>query len=458
MDQARLAVKANLDQYDSSDLARSSTWQRLQANPQTAILTGHTIDTAGDPVELYHPAFSAFLQNLKSPDRPDAETNDKFLNYRSNSLWSPLEDINHASMTLEDLGVLIGETFPGIKKSDKAFESAITEEGGACCIAIQARHGFGPNGEDPLVLAALAYAKYWTSRKVKGVFDTSCCPTLIVVAAGPWVCVFGGIFLAQPVVQRFTDMIQVSHNPSRPDDLGQLVRLFHSISIATQALRSFYLDSNYSRLDPSTRPFPYCTSYLDHDGHKVDYKYIKRLGSGGKPSTSQVFLAKALDSSNPKPIVVKFVERYNGQAHRLLAEQDLAPQLLYDGTTHSDGQIGSDYYMIVMDFVNGIRFDQLPPKLLSKEVTNSIEKALQTLHDADLVFGDLRPLNVMVLRDATGTPTNAQLVNFEWCGKHQEGRYPLRISRSFDWVSGVSWGGVMDKGHDIEMMKKLFSM
>ncbi|QRV79825.1 kinase domain protein [Ceratobasidium sp. AG-Ba] len=297
-------------------------------------LTGHTIDTAGDPVELYHPAFSAFLQNLSSPDRPDAETNNKFLDYRSNLLWSPLEDINHASMTLADLFVLIGETFSGIKKSDKSFESAITEEGGACCIAIQSRHGFGPNGEDPVVLAALAYAKYWTSRKVKGVFDTSCCPTLIVVTAGPWVCVFGGIFLAQPVVQRFTDMIQVSHNPSRPDDLGQLVRLFHSIAIATQTLRSFYLDSNYSRLDPSTRPFPYCTSYLDHDGHKVDFKYIKRLGSGEHFSTSRVFLAKTLDSSNPKPIVVKFVERYNGQAHRLLAEQDLAPQLLYDGTTH----------------------------------------------------------------------------------------------------------------------------
>ncbi|QRV79824.1 hypothetical protein RhiJN_07839 [Ceratobasidium sp. AG-Ba] len=111
-----------------------------------------------------------------------------------------------------------------------------------------------------------------------------------------------------------------------------------------------------------------------------------------------------------------------------------------------------------MDFVDGIRFDRLPPKLPSKEVTNSIEKALQILHDADFVFGDLRPLNVVVLRDATGTPTKAQLVNFEWCGKHQEGRYPLRMSRSFEWVPGMNWGGIMDKEHDSEMKKKLFSI
>jgi len=49
-----------------------------------------------------------------------------------------------------------------------------------------------------------------------------------------------------------------------------------------------------------------------------------------RDATCTTCLAKTLDAS-PKFIVVKFVERYDLDAHKLLEEMDAAPRLLYYG-------------------------------------------------------------------------------------------------------------------------------
>lgn len=252
-------------------------------------------------------------------------------------------------------------------------------------------------------------------------------------------------------------MLWIGDNPSLPNEIYKLARVFHPVSLARQALHSFYQDLTLRSPDLSIRPFPYCTSYFDSDGREVKFKYVKRLAFGDQLSTRMVFLAKIMDTGYSKSIVVKFVEQYNSQAHRLLAEHGLAPQLLFDGTTHPNGRFGSSYAMIVMDYVNGIPFDQFTAwTLLSPRFIESVRNAIRILHNANLVFGDLRRSNVMVLRDTSGTAVKAQLVDFDWCGKHLDARYPPRMNRSLEWAPGMKPGGLMDRVHDEDMMDKLF--
>ncbi|GJJ11204.1 hypothetical protein Clacol_005436 [Clathrus columnatus] len=65
--------------------------------------------------------------------------------------------------------------------------------------------------------------------------------------------------------------------------------------------------------------------------HTVRFEYLRPLEP--EESLCVTFLAKQLtsESTDDKLIVVKFVERYGEQAHRLLAAEKLAPELFYLG-------------------------------------------------------------------------------------------------------------------------------
>ena len=101
--------------------------------------------------------------------------------------------------------------------------------------------------------------------------------------------------------------------------------------------------------------------------------------------------------------------------------------------------------MVVMDFVR----ERNSGKWLNKGALEAVKKAVKALHDAQLVFGDLRRPNILV------TDTGAMLIDFDWCGKESEARYPVEINMSITWPSGVDSGTEMKREHDNEMVRKL---
>ena len=122
----------------------------------------------------------------------------------------------------------------------------------------------------------------------------------------------------------------------------------------------------------------------------------------------------------------------------------MAPRLLYcglldgetdvrDGDDRVRGSIrtGGLYVgpirMVVMDYIEGSTLDktQNPPE----DTCSKIEKAIKTLHDSKFVFGDLRALNVMISNDKT----KVYLIDFDWSGKVNKARYPLRLSMKVAW-------------------------
>jgi serine/threonine protein kinase len=198
--------------------------------------------------------------------------------------------------------------------------------------------------------------------------------------------------------------------------------------------------------------FPYINSY-SINGNEVRFKYLQRL----KPErTSSVFKAQVLDDS--KFIVVKFVRRYNEEAHALLANFNLAPQLYYvepePQQSFATGQIlVRRPRMIVMEYVDGDSprdafYHEKPPQNFFDDINEAIEK----LHQKDLVFGDLRGPNIIV-----GERGNVKLIDFDWCGEAGKARYPpdLNDSSTIGWHPGVKKQGLMEKEHDVWMQDVL---
>lgn len=158
-----------------------------------------------------------------------------------------------------------------------------------------------------------------------------------------------------------------------------------------------------------------------------------------------------------KTVVIKTARRYNAKAHRLLAEVGHAPELLYCSTEDSNPEDLGGLILVVMGFVGGSTahewygINPLPPPIFSK-----VQEATTVLHAENIVFGDLRPPNIMVTEDE-----RVMLIDFDGCGVHAEGTYPFSLndaqksSGSIDWHPDFTRGGKMLKEHDIYRLNSM---
>jgi hypothetical protein len=155
-------------------------------------------------------------------------------------------------------------------------------------------------------------------------------------------------------------------------------------------------------------------------------------------------------SYGAKPVLVKFCETYSESAHMILAAEGLAPAI------HYCSQILGGAFMAVMDLVQGrdayheFKHRDLPPTVLE-----DIQLALKTLHDAELVFGDVRRPNIMAVktRNQHGSDEwHARLMDFDWSSL---GGPAMRVNKDIRWARGVEAAHVIEKQHDLDMLEKL---
>ena len=158
-----------------------------------------------------------------------------------------------------------------------------------------------------------------------------------------------------------------------------------------------------------------------------------------------VFKARAHTSFGVETVVVKFAYTYSREGHNLLAQSDppLAPRLWFCEKVESIGM-----YVVVMDFVASQDCG------MSAAERTSLRDAVELLHTRDLVFGDLRDPNV--LRCPGG---GVFLIDFDWCGKVGEARYPSDINLNKDygmpWHKDVRRRGLIEKEHDMHLLEAL---
>jgi len=118
----------------------------------------------------------------------------------------------------------------------------------------------------------------------------------------------------------------------------------------------------------NVRPLPFITEY----GPDITkFTYSSRLTPENK---YRLLYQAALDDVPNSPIIVKFVQRYNTDAHCLLAAQGLAPKLHYSST--DDNVRYGKRLMIVMDYI-----DLKPPSgRLTEQQCNRVKDAINILH------------------------------------------------------------------------------
>jgi serine/threonine protein kinase len=278
----------------------------------------------------------------------------------------------------------------------------------------------------------------------------TCCPTFLLATAGPWFTILGAAFTDKWIVQRLTDFIWVGLDATLNEPhYNRVARIMHSLSTNLRKLRAYYIglkvvDTVPDGLHP--RYFPSVHAFLDETSGIITFDYIQPLEID---STCVTFLARTTEIT-PRSVVVKFVQHYGDAAHRLLAKEKLAPELLYYGNVgvlEGDPSYGH-LRMVVMEYIDGQTLNKvkrIPPTLMDQ-----IRHALEILHAAGYVFGDLRQPNVMITK-----AQSVKLIDFDWAGKHMESRYPILISRNLPWPAGVEALSLMQASHDLEMLKKL---
>ena len=97
--------------------------------------------------------------------------------------------------------------------------------------------------------------------------------------------------------------------------------------------------------------------------------------------------------------------------------------------------------MIVMEFVPAptarkvfapqVKSGEAQTKTAPDNLFQDIANAIKILQKENLVFGDLRTSNILVV----GPDEGAKLIDFDWCGEDGKDRYP----RTLNDEGGISW-------------------
>ena len=147
---------------------------------------------------------------------------------------------------------------------------------------------------------------------------------------------------------------------------------------------------------------------------------------------------------------VKFCTQYGAKAHRLLADRNFAPRL-----RHCVELVGR-VIMVVMDIVEDASsaFHTYRGRDLPPDVAKKVKEAVDVLHGAGFVHGDIRRPNVMV---RVGDELNVMLIDFDWAQEAGQARYPpsLNDSGQIPWARGTVAGGLIEVAHDNHMVEML---
>ena len=254
------------------------------------------------------------------------------------------------------------------------------------------------------------------------------------------------------IVQRLTDYIWVGLDSVLSEShITHIARAFYALKASLKKLNSYYESLRPTgNLLADSRYFPSITAYRPHGGELVQFNYVGFLEN----CPDCITLRARVRTMPAQDIVVKFVDRYGQKAHQILADEGLAPKLLYCGSPrlNDDEPSYQSISMVVMEYVDGDTFAVAKQRMSEesiKKVRSTVRRALLLLHSHGLVFGDLRPWNVMITKSG-----EVKLIDFNWSGEEGQAKYPLLISPEIAWPEGVRALAVMRREHDSEMLSK----
>ncbi|CAG8504006.1 10875_t:CDS:2 [Cetraspora pellucida] len=288
-------------------------WEICNINP-LKIFNLRPSDCRGPPVALFHPVFSQFLV-----DKCNCKLNVPADLYIRVSEFSKMvgQIYQDESKRQEALRPFFASLFDGFQPI-----SFITDNGAiiddvlltdntkfgekAAPVIWEYKNEIGTSGKDLLIQAGCEFAKYWAQFGVVKIRKSSCCPSIIIAIAGPWICILGGIYLEKPVIEPLTDFIFMIDRPE--DDgkrVGQLAIFFEALRLAYRTLDNYYKNlSEPDEIEGKTiqRFFPYRNHY-QVGGNEVRFIYLNKLTE--EPAN---FVWKA-ETNEGKTVIIKFTKK-----------------------------------------------------------------------------------------------------------------------------------------------------
>ncbi|EIW58870.1 uncharacterized protein TRAVEDRAFT_37662 [Trametes versicolor FP-101664 SS1] len=418
------------------------------------------------PVELFHSAFATFLaiagDDTRQPSEDVIDGTVKLMKTASQIGTSEALRQPESSQILTQL--LDYPVMQSLNQNRTVADHVIVHsrlvdpKGSALLCVCEEKLEIGSSG-DATVQGSFSYIQHWAQENLKALASACCAPSFIIALSGPWVIVLGAIFTTRAIVQRLTDYIWMGHARELDDAHAfRLMRVFTGLRAGIASLREFY---EAPELKPTNRFCPLateCTEEKDGTNTKLSFRYIRPL-KVGDPSNVAFLAVDNQDSS--RRLVVKFAERYGEDAHRSLAAAGLAPRLLYCGPIWPDSPARDgcgSRKMVVIEYIKGKSAHELYGSCaLPGAVRQAARTAVEHLHRAGFVFGDLRPPNLMIEdgEEDEDLERRTKLIDFDWAGRAGAVRYPLHLSQGIRWAPGVADYALITREHDLYMLDQL---
>ena len=244
------------------------------------------------------------------------------------------------------------------------------------------------------------------------------------------------------VVEPLTDYIFLgAGKPFAQDEIVRLSQILFHVSRAFRQLNLFYRDLVLRSKPELHRLFPNPTPHAGMTIPKVTFtERFKYEGRDPDEYRRSLFLATYGDDN--EEVIVKSCDKYHGAAHKVVVLENLGPELFFCE------RIGDGMFMVITKFIKGrdahFRFNQ---ENLPANILDDVKLAIKGLHDAGLVFGDLRRPNILITKQPGDDREHAVLVDFEWVGQDGQARYPALLNNSGEikWPLGVQPHAIMKK-------------
>ncbi|KAI0808275.1 hypothetical protein C8Q74DRAFT_1363676 [Fomes fomentarius] len=377
----------------------------------------------GPPAALFSPVLGLLHYHLTHLDddlpeiRPDYRELERTHAFISDSLESFKNE--EARFEAETIFAFIERLHPDVEwepTQNGTFDVVYGSPTGLPCGILRLKNEVGLDG-DASIQARVSYVKCVTEDKeeIKRLRKISNCPAVVIGLMGDLVEIGVAVYTDGPYSDFLYSSGRMRLGYHQNANVLRIARAFSAVKLALAGLRKHYEEL---KVNPPPKwsiqhPFPSPIPEPWWQGKMPRITFTDRLSRTGRQFT-------LLDPSvvTSVEVLVKFTAEYNADAHRILAKAGFAPAL------HACVPVCGGLKMVVMDRVQGENAwnaeqrDELP-----LTVYESVRSAIEVLHLAGFVFGDLRLPNIMCLPDG-----RAMLVDFDWVGKADEARYPATLN------------------------------
>ncbi|KAG5637887.1 hypothetical protein H0H81_002850, partial [Sphagnurus paluster] len=420
------------------------------------IYNGRPASLRGPPIAIYHSAFAQLKDDLQRLDQLNDPREQRRVEstaqlYASLTKINPSEydrreTVSHLARLLE---VEVGFEFEVYAMNNVVEIEAFHElnyEGKVAVVAqVEVKNEVGWSGNSA-IQNVLSLRKRLAGDQCNEIRKGTCCPCITICIAGPYISFGGAVFADIVIAEAFTDYIFLG---GTREQILKTSRMFVAVARAIGSLRDYYGSLRLSSSRPGVRrllPEPTYLPGLAPDNELVltgRYEYEGRVPDNYCRALFQ-------GTYNGTEVLVKFCETYHGQAHRLLAQAGRAPHLYFCE------RICGGAMMVIMELVKGRDARHYFSLNMPEEVMDDVRSAVDLLHENNLVFGDLRRSNI-IIKETEDKKLWAMLIDFDWVGEAGKARYPpfLNDSGAIFWAQGVVGHGLMEKQHDLEMIRSL---